>query len=546
MKNTSIFASAAMILATAAIASANPFSDVPATHWAYQSVNDMAAKGIIQGFPNGTFKGNQNVTRYQLAMIVAKMVANVEQLGGNVSKTDLQTLEKLTVEFADELALLGVKVTALEDDMQVVKEDVAGLKKDVDGIKSYMANGGMQKVRLSGDMLVRHTNAREKGDTNASNNARTSTQLRLQLDAQIDENVKAVARWYMVDDNNFNMGAAGVAGAAWNGSNHKTGDVDVAYLEIKDMFKFGGTFTFGRRFMTHGHALLINDTVDAVSYAKRCGDIDVALNVLYNRQNGEDYRNVWNLNFDTKYRGHDLYLGFYYNSIDNGVADSTNRFDVEFGGKGALGNNGHWAYDLGAVYSKVKDGKLNADATLSDAKGWMLHGAVKWDSKKDFAAKVAYTMIDEESAGARFVSYDERYADGTENPLEDVLRGSVGTGYANPQWGNNVQDLKVQVEYTPKKHDKHYFRFAYDMVQAKDDDTVSMFFTPTVAGAAQSNSDKANVFTFEYRYQLAQNTRLRLGYTEFQFNDGADVNNVLAAPHARDYGMFWTEVYSRF
>ena len=69
MKNTSIFASAAMILATAAIASANPFSDVPATHWAYQSVNDMAAKGIIQGFPNGTSRNrteNQRTRRNHL------------------------------------------------------------------------------------------------------------------------------------------------------------------------------------------------------------------------------------------------------------------------------------------------------------------------------------------------------------------------------------------------------------------------------------------------------------------------------------------------
>ena len=74
MKNTSIFASAAMILATAAIATANPFSDVPASHWAYDAVNSMAEKGIVQGFPDGTFKGKQNVTRYQLAMITAKMI----------------------------------------------------------------------------------------------------------------------------------------------------------------------------------------------------------------------------------------------------------------------------------------------------------------------------------------------------------------------------------------------------------------------------------------------------------------------------------------
>ena len=142
-------------------------------------------------------------------MITAKMIANVEQMGGNgsVSKTDLQTLEKLTVEFADELALLGVKVTALEDDMQVVKEDVAGLKKDVDGIKTYMKNGGMDKVKLSGDILVRNygmaiddlvLNGQQiRGEDHRH---RTETMLRLQLDAQIDENVTARARWNMIDN----------------------------------------------------------------------------------------------------------------------------------------------------------------------------------------------------------------------------------------------------------------------------------------------------------------------------------------------------------
>ncbi len=135
-------------------------------------MNKLAAKGILQGFPDGTFKGRKAVTRYALAMITAKMLANVEQMmesgiGTNlVTKSDLQTLEKLTVEFADELALLGVKVTALEDDMQVVKEDVSMLKRDVEGIKDYMAKGGMEKVKLSGDMLVRHTSLTHKNDWN--------------------------------------------------------------------------------------------------------------------------------------------------------------------------------------------------------------------------------------------------------------------------------------------------------------------------------------------------------------------------------------------
>ncbi len=126
MKRSIIIAVAAVLLSSAAAMSA-PFSDVPFSHWSYNAVNTLAGKGILQGYPDGRFKGNQSLTRFDLAMVTAKMLASVEQMmeSGNgtnlVAKTDLQTLEKLTVEFADELALLGVKVTAIEDDMQIVK-----------------------------------------------------------------------------------------------------------------------------------------------------------------------------------------------------------------------------------------------------------------------------------------------------------------------------------------------------------------------------------------------------------------------------------------
>ena len=156
MNKNCIFATA-MMIASISSANAAPFNDIPTSHWAYEAVSQMAEKGIIQGFPDGSFKGNQNVSRYQLAMMTARMLAEIEQNGtGSIAKNDLQTLEKLTVEFADELALLGVKVTSLEDDMQAIKEDVAGLKHDVDGIKDAMKNGSLDKVRLSGDILIRN------------------------------------------------------------------------------------------------------------------------------------------------------------------------------------------------------------------------------------------------------------------------------------------------------------------------------------------------------------------------------------------------------
>ncbi|NCB40575.1 MAG: S-layer homology domain-containing protein, partial [Erysipelotrichia bacterium] len=57
MKRISMLLVAVMVLSAVA-ASANPFSDVPFSHWSYDAVNKLAAKGILQGYPDGTFKGN--------------------------------------------------------------------------------------------------------------------------------------------------------------------------------------------------------------------------------------------------------------------------------------------------------------------------------------------------------------------------------------------------------------------------------------------------------------------------------------------------------
>jgi len=551
MKNTSIFASAAMILATAAIATANPFSDVPASHWAYDAVNSMAEKGIVQGFPDGTFKGKQNVTRYQLAMITAKMIANVEQMGGNgsVSKTDLQTLEKLTVEFADELALLGVKVTALEDDMQVVKEDVAGLKKDVDGIKSYMKNGGMEKVRLSGDMLVRNygydfedNNGALGGDVNEH---RTQTMLRLQLDANIDENVTARARWNMIDGANGALNGAN----EWDGGNKFNGDVEVAYIQIKDMFSFGGDFKFGRDWYQHGHGFVVHNYMDAVNYTKRCGDVDIAFNVFFDRNNdegpeGRDHYNVWNINADYSTKGHDIYLGIYYNDkalydTANNVYLNDNEKDtrIEFGASGKLSNNNDKVrYDLGLVYSKCDYGN-----NIEEDTGILGHVAVKYDDQKQLTAKLAYTWADDESHANINVENSNRYHDGDETIFEDLYLANMALGANGNYDFCNLKDIKLEVGYTLKDNDKHSFRLAYDMVQNDKDQTGNVFDDAArrINNAANYTEDlEANIITFEYTYKLAENTRLRLGYQ----NSKVEAKNM---PDVKT-NLYYTEIYSRF
>ncbi len=75
MKRALILASALALGLTATTYAANPFSDVPAGHWAYDSIEKLAAAGVIDGYGDGTFGGDKLMTRYEMAQIVAKAMA---------------------------------------------------------------------------------------------------------------------------------------------------------------------------------------------------------------------------------------------------------------------------------------------------------------------------------------------------------------------------------------------------------------------------------------------------------------------------------------
>jgi hypothetical protein len=97
-------------------ASATPFSDVPANHWAYQAIQSLAADGLVEGYPDGKFKGDRPLSRYEMAVLVARVIAKVQANGaGYASKADLDKLQKLIDALKDELDSLGVRVTNVED-----------------------------------------------------------------------------------------------------------------------------------------------------------------------------------------------------------------------------------------------------------------------------------------------------------------------------------------------------------------------------------------------------------------------------------------------
>ena len=109
MKKSLVLAMAMALGVTASAYAANPFSDVPAGHWAYDSVAKLAAAGVVDGYADGAFDGDKLMTRYEMAQIVAKAMAK----GADC--------DKLAAEFADELDTLGVRVAKLEKGADAVK-----------------------------------------------------------------------------------------------------------------------------------------------------------------------------------------------------------------------------------------------------------------------------------------------------------------------------------------------------------------------------------------------------------------------------------------
>ena len=147
MRTLAVSVAALLVLVVVSPAFAQPFADVPTDHWAFDAIAELAAKGIIEGFPDGTFKGDRGVTRYEVAMIVARILARIEAIkipapaaaapAPQVTRADVQTIQRLVNEFRAELAALGVRVTAVEEELTAIK-------------------GATSATKVSGDMYYRY------------------------------------------------------------------------------------------------------------------------------------------------------------------------------------------------------------------------------------------------------------------------------------------------------------------------------------------------------------------------------------------------------
>ena len=221
MKKSLVLAMAMALGVTASAYAANPFSDVPAGHWAYDSVNKLVAAGVVDGYPDGTYGGDKLMTRYEMAQIVAKAMAK----GANV--------DKLAAEFADELDTLGVRVANLE-----AKAD---------------------NVKITGEVRYHYT------DTNDDfNGYKTALRTRLYVNGQINED------WTYIGmlENNQNL-------------KNDAGDEKVSFQRAYVNGKLGGLdIQAGRYSKALGEANVYDNRFDGIqaSYGK-----DVKLTAGYGK-----------------------------------------------------------------------------------------------------------------------------------------------------------------------------------------------------------------------------------------------------------------------
>jgi hypothetical protein len=184
---------------------ANPFSDVPANHWAYASISKLAEAGIIEGYGSGRFVGSSNITRYEAAQIIAKALARSDK----ADAAQKAQIERLAAEFAKELESLGVRVGKLEKRLDNVT--ITG------------------EIRFSQYSFGEHGGTRNLTDRVSTGNDNSTIRTRLFLSGQVNDKWKYTG---MLEHNgqNFETNANGSESAlnlrrAW--VNGKIGVVDV-------------------------------------------------------------------------------------------------------------------------------------------------------------------------------------------------------------------------------------------------------------------------------------------------------------------------------
>ncbi len=407
MKKTLVSALTAALVVGAAsttFAAANPFSDVPSDHWAYDAVSQLAADGVIEGYGDTTFKGDKNITRYEMAQMVAKAMAKTN-VGGN----DKALIDKLAAEFADELNNLGVRVSNLERNADMVKWN-GEARYTYTSARYEKADGTTSKTN-NDEMLLRLEPSAEV-NSNWHVKARLDAGTNMKSDSAFDnsgtnsDQVKLQRIWAQGDYKNFSVQL---------GKFPDVTNYDKA-LMLNDQMS-GAAVTFGNKLQATVMAGRIDITKDTGLGIAANGDDDAAnlqsLALTYNlgkatgtaayyhmntanfkttadysKNAAEDTFGAWEVAGNYRF-SKNVALGGAY--IDNNKADAYNKSGmVQLDYKGASkANVGSWgAYVAYRHIGKYASIDPNTDGVQNNTKGWEI--GTQYTLFKNVQAKAIY------------------------------------------------------------------------------------------------------------------------------------------------------------
>ena len=235
-KHLAVLAATAVLGVTSAFA-ANPFSDVTPQDWAYQAVAQLASQGIVNGYPDGTFKGQHNITRFEMAQMVAKAMARQDRVDAEQNAI----INRLANEFSAELNNLGVRVATLENKVG--------------------------NFKFTGDARLKYEGKNDARDSKFDYRGR------VQFEGTVNDNTKAVVR--LAAEKEF--GAEGAPKA----------ELDRVYVQ----HNFGkyATVTAGRQDLVVGNGLVYDDAFEGA--VATVGKDKLNASVAYGYLQGGSYIN---------------------------------------------------------------------------------------------------------------------------------------------------------------------------------------------------------------------------------------------------------------
>ena len=400
MKKILAIAAVAALTAGVSAYAANPFSDVSTSDWAYQAVSQLSDQGIVEGYPDGTFRGQRNITRYELAQIIARLMANEDQFNAE----QRATIDKLAGEYADELDNLGVRVSNLEAKVGNISWSGDARMK---WAQSYSDNGNAEDG-FDGRMRI---------NAHAQVNDSTYVEglLRSDMDFKNDdkESTTKMQRLYVHHDFGSHVGVNVGKYAEFFGQTGMFFDSDLQGAEATYTANDAFSLTAGYgRFADWDAADAINDVVPAnaeFGYAQINGAAGrFAYSLDYIKGNGDAKVNTWGAGLTIGLTDKlDVFGDYFKNTDADGDPDvwtaglgfghqddarvgsfrvSVARVDAE---KNAF--LGGYTYDVSALNALTKGATSvkfwNAAADVTVAKNVRLHGEYDFDVNADGTTK---------------------------------------------------------------------------------------------------------------------------------------------------------------